>query len=207
MHTRNAGADAFDPEPEMEETRPGNVRRDFKGLRGQAPSGASARYLEVLGVGRNASFDAINTAYFTYIKRFPENPTEEEEARLQEVKRAYDSLRRGYQPKVEKRARLQIDKRIVAPLAMLAVLALLGGAVALNWSTLRVKMVRYQSGTVLSLKGQPEPFGQVTGYESGHRFPTGNPSGAYLLRLQQGGDEVWVSERLVVNGMTPLGKK
>jgi hypothetical protein len=161
----------------------------------------------VLGVARNASFDAINTAYFTYIKRFPENPTEEEEARLQEVKRAYDCLRRGYQPKVEKRARLQIDKRLIAPLAAVAVLALLVGAVALNWSTLRVKMVRYQSGTVLSLKGQGLPFGQVIGYESSHRFETGSPSGAYQLRLQEGGTEVWVGERLVVNGMTPVGKK
>jgi hypothetical protein len=204
MKTRHA-ADAFDPEPEMEETRPRDVRpRDLKAIRGQAPSGAASRHLEVLGVGRNASFDAINTAYFMYIKRFPENPTEEEEARLQEIKRAYDFLRRGYQPKVVKQARFVMDKRVAMPLMGLLSLALLAGLVAFNWKTIRLKMVHYQDGAVLSLKGQGTPFGQVIGYEPSHRFASGNPSGAYLLRLQEGGTEVWVGERLVVNGMTPV---
>lgn len=205
MHNGNAAADAFDPEPEMEEARPRDKRpRDLKPNRGQAPSAAAARYLEVLGVGKNASFDAINTAYFTYVKRFPQNPTEEEEARLQEIKRAYEFLRRGYQPKVEKQARFQIDRRIVVPLAGLTLVSLLAGAVWLNWNTIRVKMIHYENGTVLSLKGQGTPFGQVIGYESSHRFEAGNPSGAYQLRLEQGGTDVWVGERLVVNGMTPL---
>ena len=205
MPNGNAAADAFDPEPETEESRPRDNRaRDLKTNRGPISGAAAARYLELLGVGPNASFDAINTAYFTCVKRFPENPTEEEEARLQEIKRAYDHLRRGYQPKTRKQARLQIDKRVVVPLTALTLVALLAGGVWLNWNTIRVKMVHYGGGTVLALKGQADPFGEITGYERSHQFPTGNPSAAYRLRLKQDGNEVWVSERLVVNGMTPV---
>jgi hypothetical protein len=205
MPNGNAAADAFDPEPEQETTKPRENRaRDGKASRGQVSTAATARSLQVLGVGANASFDAVNTAYFTFIKRFPENPTEQEEARLQDVKRAYDLLRRIYQPKVEKAPRVQVDKRIAIPLMALTSLLLLGGLVAFNWKTIRLKMVHYQNGTVLSLKGQGTPFGQVIGYESSHRFDTGNPSGAYQLRLAQDGNDVWVGERLVVNGMTPI---
>jgi len=206
MHNGNATADALDPEPEMEQARPGTGRpRESKGSQVRAPSAAAARCLDLLGVPRNASFDAINTAYFTYIKRFPQNPTEEEEARLQEIKRAYDVLRRGYQPKVEKRrARAPIDRRIVALFGTLSLVVLTAGAVWLNWNSIRVKLIHYENGTVLALKGQSAPYGQITGYERVHHFATGNPSSAYLLRLQEDGNDVWVSERLVVNGMTPV---
>lgn len=201
MPNGNAAADAFDPEPEQEQARPRDNRpRDSRSV----SSGAAARCLELLGVGPNASFDAINTAYFMYIKRFPENPTEADEARLQEVKRAYDTLRRSYQPKAEKQARLAIDKRVAFPLMGLASIALLAVLIGFNWKTIRLKVVHYGNGTVLSLKGQGTPFGQVIGYESLHHFDTGNPSGAYQLRLQQDGNDVWVGERLVVNGMTPI---
>jgi hypothetical protein len=205
MPNGTAAADAFDPEPEQEEARPRDHRpRDAKAGRGQASGAATARCLQVLGVAPNAALDAINTAYFTFIKRFPENPTEEDEARLQDVKRAYDMLRRTYQPKVEKPPRVQVDKRVLIPLMALTSVALAGVLVAFNWKTIRLKMVHYESGTVLTLKGQGTPFGQVIGYESSHHFETGNPSGAYQLRLQEGGQDVWVGERLVVNGMMPV---
>jgi hypothetical protein len=165
------------------------------------------RYLEVLGVGSNASFDAINTAYYTAIKRFPENPTEEDEARLQEVKRAYDILKRNYQPKAERSLRFALDKKVALPLLGVAAVVLLAGLVALNWKTLRLKMVHYEQGTVVALKGHPEPYGQITGYESMHRFPAGNPSAAYEMKLDGRETTVWVSERLVVNGMLPLHAK
>jgi len=163
-----------------------------------------ARYLEVLGVGPNASFDAINTAYYTMIKRFPENPTEEDETRLQEVKRAYDILKRNYQPKEEKSFHLAFDKKFALPLLGVTAVVLLAGLLALNWKNLRLKMVHYNPGTVVALKGHSEPYGQITGYEAVHRFPAGNPSGAYEMKLDGRETTVWVSERLVVNGMQPL---
>jgi len=166
-----------------------------------------ARYLEVLGVGPNASFDAINTAYYTVIKRFPENPTEEDEARLQEVKRAYDILKRNYQPKEEKSFHFAFNKKAALPLLGVTAVVLLAGLVALNWKNLRLKMVHYNAGTVVALKGHSEPYGQITGYEATHHFPAGNPSGAYEMKLDGRETTVWVSERLVVNGMQPLSTK
>lgn len=169
-----------------------------------APSGMG-RYLEVLGLGSNPTFDAINTAYFTCIKRLPQNPTEEDEARLLEVKRAYDILKRNYQPKVVKaRFSLSFNRKTTLPLLAAATLLLLGGLVALNWKSLRLKMIHYDNGTVVALKGTPEPYGRIVGYEPVHRFPAGNPSAAYELRLEGRETTVWVSERLVVNGMQPL---
>jgi hypothetical protein len=165
------------------------------------------RYLEVLGVGPNASFDAINTAYYTAIKRFPENPTVEDEARLQEVKRAYDILKRNYQPKRERSFHFAFNKKVAVPLLGAATVVMLAGLLALNWKSLRLKMVRYEKGTVVALKGHSEPYGQITGYEAVHRFPAGNPSGAYEMQLDGRETSVWVSERLVVNGMQPLQAK
>jgi hypothetical protein len=165
------------------------------------------RYLEVLGVGPNASFDAINTAYYTAIKRFPENPTEEDEARLQEVKRAYDILKRNYKPKEERSFHFAFNKKVALPLLGVAALMMAAGLLALNWKMLRLKMVHYDKGTVVALKGHGEPYGTITGYEAMHRFPAGNPSGAYEMQLDGRETTVWVSERLVVNGMQPLRTK
>ncbi|HYV20839.1 MAG TPA: J domain-containing protein [Verrucomicrobiae bacterium] len=186
--------------------RPSAAREERPVAPKPAASGV-ARYLEVLGVGPNASFDAINTAYYTLIKRFPENPTEEDEARLQEVKRAYDILKRNYQPKEEKSFHFAFDKKVALPLLAVTVVAMLAGLVALNWKNLRLKMVHYNAGTVVALKGHSEPYGQITGYEAMHRFPAGNPSAAYEMKLDGRETTVWVSERLVVNGMQPLGTK
>lgn len=180
--------------------------RDLK----PAASGVG-RYLEVLGVGPNASFDAINTAYYTCIKRFPENPTEEDEVRLQDIKRAYDILKRNYQPKTTKGFSLSLSFSIHSKgrLALLgvAVVVMLGGLLAMNWKMLRLKMVHYDNGTVVALKGKSEPYGQIVGFESMHPFPAGNPSAAYELKLEGRDMTVWVGERLVVNGMQPLRAK
>jgi hypothetical protein len=192
--------------------RPAPARRESPGREQPrelkpAVSGVG-RYLEVLGVGPNASFDAINTAYYTCIKRFPGNPTEEDEARLQEVKRAYDILKRNYQPKEAKRFSLglsfSIHSKATRALLGVAVVAMLGGLLAMNWKMLRLKMVHYDKGTVVALKGKSEPYGQIVGYETMHRFPAGNPSAAYELKLEGRDMTVWVGERLVVNGMQPL---
>jgi hypothetical protein len=185
---------------------PASVSRP-RPVQGQKLSGAGAgRYLETLGLGANATLDAINTAYYMCIKRFPENPTEEDEARLQEVKRAYDILRRSYQPAQVRTHSVSLSFRRKAKLPLLALVAvaMLGGLVALNWKSLRLKMIHYNQGTVMALKGHGEPYGTIVGYEAMHRFPAGNPTAAYALRLEGRDTTVWVGERLVVNGMQPL---
>lgn len=184
-------------------------RRPTQGGQSLKLSGAGAgRYLETLGLGPNATLDAINTAYYMCIKRFPENPTEEDEARLQEVKRAYDILRRSYQTKQVRtfplRFSVSFRRKAALPVLGAALLVLLGGLVALNWKSLRLKMIHYDQGTVVALKGHGEPYGTIVGYEAKHRFPAGNPSAAYALRLDGRDTTVWVGERLVVNGMQPL---
>ena len=65
-------------------------------------------------------------------------------------------------------------------------------------------MVHYDNGTVVALKGRSEPYGRIVGFEPVHRFPAGNPSSAYEIRLEGRDTTVWVSERLVVNGMHPV---
>jgi len=164
-----------------------------------------ARYLEVLGVGPNASFDAINTAYYTVIKRFPENPTEEDEATVQEVRRAYDIVRRRYVPPKAKAFQIVLDKRVMLPLLAISVLALGGTFLWMNWNNVQLSITHYEPGAVLRLRSAATPYGTVTGYESTHRFPAGVPSPAYSIKLSDKDETVWVSERLVVLGMVPAG--
>ena len=90
------------------------------------------------------------------------------------------------------------------PALALAVVVLMGGLVALNWKSLRLRMIHYDQGTVVALRGHGEPYGTIVGYETMHRFPAGNPAAAYALRLEGRDTTVWVGERLVVNGMQPL---
>ena len=100
--------------------------------------------------------------------------------------------------------RFAFDKKVALPLLGVTAVVLLAGLLALNWKSLRLKMIHYEKGTVVVLQGHPEPYGQITGYESMHRFPAGNPSAAYEMKLDGRETTVWVSERLVVNGMQPL---
>ena len=77
----------------------------------------------------------------------------------------------------------------------------------MNYDTIRLKMTHYESGSVLRFKSQDVPFGEVVGFEALHRFPTGNPSPAYAIRLAGKDETVWISQRLVVNGMVPADSK
>ena len=159
------------------------------------------QYLETLGVKPGASPEDVNTAYYTLIKKFPQNPTEEEEERLQKVKYAYDFVRHAYAP-VKKKPLLALpDRRILAP--VLAGLAVIGIVVlvAMNYGAIRLKMTHYENGDVLRFKNQSAPYGQVVGYEALHPFPSGYPSPAYSIRLADREETVWISRRLVVNGM------
>jgi hypothetical protein len=163
-----------------------------------------ARYLNLLGLRPGASLDAVNIAYFTMVKRFPENPTEEDEARMQELKRAYDILRRAYVPPAKRSFGVLFDRRRMIPLLGVTALALAGLLVYLNRGTIRLKMTHYRPGAVLRLRDAAAPFGTIVGYEAAHRFPAGAPGAAYEVRLEGRTDTVWISERLIVNGMVPI---
>jgi hypothetical protein len=162
------------------------------------------RYFEVLGLKSGASLDAINTAYYMLIKRFPPNPTEEDEASLQGIRRAYEMLKRTHTPQRRRTIKVLLTRRLLIPIMSALTVAALAGLVAVNWGAIKLSMTHYEPGAVLRLKGQGQPYGEVTGFDPRHKWDTGNPSSAYSIRLQGSQDVVWVGERLVVNGMTPV---
>ena len=198
-------------EPAARPASPAPARGAAAGAR---PAGAQvrgmnerlARYLDLLGLKPGATLDEMNTAYFTVVKRFPDNPTEEDEARMQELKRAYDILRRAYVPPKQKTLIVLLDKRRLVPLLSVTSMVLVGVLVWLNWGTIRLKMTHYEPGAVLRLKSAAVPFGTIVGYEAAHQFPVGAPGAAYEVRLDGGTETVWVAERLIVNGMVPVAK-
>ena len=164
-------------------------------------------YLETLGLKPGVSLEDVNTTYYTLIKKFPENPTEEEEARLQKVKHAYALLRRAYAPEKRKPVEALLNRRVLVPVIASLAVVLLGVLVAMNYHTIQLKTTHYESGAVLHLKNQDQPFGQVVGFEAMHQFPNGNPSPAYAIRLAGKEETVWISRRLVVNGMVPASSQ
>jgi len=219
MSARSAGGHAATATPETDReaalperpSGPATARGKEGGTRpASAPARPAgdpmARYLDLLGLKPGATLDAVNIAYFTVVKRFPENPTEEDEARMQELKRAYDILRRAYVPPAKKSMLVLLDKRRLIPLLGVTSIALVGMLVYLNWGTIRLKMTHYEPGAVLRLKSAALPFGTIVGYESVHQFPAGAPGAAYEVRLDGKADTVWVAERLIVNGMVPVTK-
>ena len=187
------------------------VARRHAGRTGAGRTGAGKpstlhlqRYFDVLGLRSGAPLDAINTAYYMQVKRFPENPTEEDEARLQEIKRAYEMLKRAHVPPRKKAIKIVLSKRLLIPFMSVLIVVALGALVAFNWGAIKLSMTHYEPGAVLRLKSQGQPYGEVIGFEPQHRWDTGNPSAAYSIRLQGSQDVVWVGERLVVNGMIPV---
>ena len=161
------------------------------------------RYFETLGVKPGVPLDEVSTTYYTLIKKFPENPTEEEEARLHEIRHAYSLLRRACSPDEKRPLARLMDRRILLPVMSVLTLLALAALVAMNYSTIRLKMTHYPNGAVLRMKNRSEPYGRIVGYEARHQFSAGNPSPAYSIRLSGKDETVWVSERLVVNGMVP----
>ncbi len=163
-----------------------------------------ARYFAILGVRPGATKDEINTIYFALLEQFPENPTEEEEARLQDVKHAYSILQRNYRP-VVKRESVALKLRILVPVLGLTVLVLGGVFCALNYQSIRLAVVKYQPGDVVRWNNQSEPYGKVLRYDPTHRFHTGEPSAAYEIRLNDKDETIWLSERIVIKAMVPMG--
>jgi hypothetical protein len=162
-----------------------------------------SQYFEALGVKTGAALEDLNTAYYTLIKRFPENPTEDEEERLHKVMHAYGFLCRAYAPsRRQKLVALMKPKILVPVLGTLSAIAI-AILVAMNYQAIKLQMTFYDNGTELRFKNQAEPFGRVVAYESQHQFPTGNPSPAYGFRKPGEKETVWISQRLVVSGMVP----
>jgi len=185
--------------------RPAGAKPGAAGPGARKPSAQHMqRYYEVLGLKSGATLDAINTAYYMLIKRLPENPTEDDETRLQEIKRAYEMLKRTRVAPKRKVVKVLLSRRLLIPVMSALTVASLAGLVAVNWGSIKLSMTHYEPGAVLKLKGQGQPYGEVTGFEPHHTWDTGNPSSAYSIRLEGSKDVVWVGERLVVNGMTPV---
>jgi hypothetical protein len=197
----------IDEEPEQAKpaARPVGVKPGAAGPGARKPSAQHMqRYYEVLGLRNGATLDAINTAYYMLIKRLPANPTEEDEARLQEIKRAYEMLKRTHVPQTRRAIKVILSRRLLIPVMSALIVVSLVTLVALNWGAIKLSMTHYEPGAVLKLKDQGQPYGEVTGFDPRHKWDTGNPSPAYSIRLQGTQDVVWVGERLVVNGMIPV---
>jgi hypothetical protein len=192
--------------PEGKELSRGTAPRPgLANVRGMAER--LARCLEMLGLKPGASFDEINTTYFTILKRLPESPTADDEAYMRELRRAYDILRRTYVSPQKKAVQVLFDnKRLAIPLLGVATVVLAGVLLYLNWGTIKLQTTHYEPGAVLRLKSASAPFGTIVGYDAAHRFPAGRPGAAYEVRLADKPDTVWVSERIIVNGMVPVSK-
>ena len=160
------------------------------------------QYRRVLGVDADATLDDINTIYFHWLEKIPENPTEEEEQLQQDLKHAYSVLKRNYKP--PKQAVLKFEKRLLVPIVSLLLLAASVTFVILNWSDLEVMVTHYQRGEVLRWQNQDTPYGKVIGYEKEHQFHAGKPSPAYQIRLLDEDRKVWLGVRLVVKAMVPV---
>jgi len=192
------------PQERPEAFRVGKPRPDGSNLRGIPDR--MARCLETLGLRPGASLDEINTTYYTILKRFPENPTEHDEAHMRELRRAYEILRRTYVPPQKRVVRVLMDKRLAIPLLGVATAVLAGVLLYLNWGAIKLQTTHYEPGEVLRLKSANVPFGTIVEYDAAHKYPVGRPGAAYEIRLEGKTDTVWVSERLIVNGMVPVGK-
>jgi hypothetical protein len=162
------------------------------------------RYLQMFDLEPGASLDEISTVYFSYVEDLAKNPTEEDEARIMELRRAYDILRRGYVPPKKKTAEAGLDGPSIARRLAIGLAALLVTLVWINWGEIKLKMTRYDPGAVLRIKSASEAFGTVVRFEKEHHFPAGSPGAAYEFRLDGKTATIWVSERTVVDGMTPV---
>lgn len=167
------------------------------------------RYWDRLGLKPGAPLDELDAAYFVMADRLSKAPLPEDEVenkRLNELQHAYQVLRRAYEADREKPRKAspalalslrKLPPQVWAATALLAAAAVL---IVLNLSSLRMVVLQYHAGDVLRLKGRGEPYGTVLGFESRHRFAVGGATPAYHVQLANGQD-VWVSERVVENGM------
>ena len=158
------------------------------------------RYFELLGLTPGVSKDEINTTYYMLIEKFPKNPTEEEEAQLQEVKHAFTILQRNYTATEPKR-RIGFKPRTMLPILGTLVLVLGITFVVMNYQDIRLMVVEYQPGDVVRFKDKDVSFGTLLRYDPEHQFHTGPPTPAYEIRLADKEETIWLSDRIVIKGM------
>ena len=162
-----------------------------------------SHYLELLGVGPDATMQEISATYYVMVERFPKNPTEEEEEAIKQLQHAFSIVRRAYAGRVAPR-RSAFSARTF--MTVIAALAMLGGSAfaVLNASAIQIMMNRHEVGDVLRWKNQTESYGTVVGYDEQHRFHTGPPAAAFEIRLTGKEKTVWIGERLAVKGMVTI---
>lgn len=166
------------------------------------PDNSLARYWEALGLKPGTDLEKLDTTYYLMVEKFPKDPTEEEQHRLQELGHAYAVLRRSCVAKetaaTTRRSRTQPSRRP----AVMGALLLAGCAVLamMNMGDLRRMFVSYNSGDVVRLRGHSTPYGTVNGYERRHSFGAGEPGPAYQIQLASG-ESVWLSAAVVEKGM------
>ena len=169
---------------------------------------AQQHYLEMLGVEPGATLDEVRAAYFLQVEKISDNPTEEEMEEQARLHHAYAIVKRFYQASAatERAARREPRAygRTLVRLAAVALVIAVPVLLVMNFSSIKLGMVEYVPGTVVRMKGQTAPYGTIVRFEESHTFHTGEPTPAYQIRLARGEETVWVSERVVVNGMKPV---
>lgn len=162
------------------------------------------RYFSILRLQPGASKDEINTAYYSILNNLPEDPTEEEAARIQQIKHAWSILQRNYRPVARRRPAPRRKPRSLIPLLGLAALVLAIVFFAVNYDNVRLAIVEYHPGDMVRWQNQSEPYGRVLRYDPAHRFHIGAPAPAYEIRLEGKDETIWLSERIVIKAMVPM---
>jgi len=164
------------------------------------------RYLDILGVKRDASMDEIHTAYYLLIEKYAHNPTEDEADEQLKLQHAYNILCRSYEEPEQKspgdasERDSRLGLKIAGTLLVICILVI----AAMNFSALKLRMTEIDPGTVVRLKDSNAPYGTILRYDPAHKFHTGKPSPAYEIHLRGGDEAVWLSKRVVVKGMVAV---
>lgn len=162
-----------------------------------------ARYFAILRLEPGASKDEINTAYYSILERLPDNPTEEEDRKIQQIKHAWSVLQRNYRPAARKRVVVRRQRSMLPILGLIAALLAIGFFL-FNYQEIRLAVVEYQPGDVVRWQNKSEPYGKILRYDPTHRFQIGEPSPAYEIRLDDKDETIWLSERIVIKAMVPM---
>jgi hypothetical protein len=165
-------------------------------------------YLKLFDLPPGATFKQITARYYARIERLdrlgPEGPHEAEKQRLDH---AFQILKRAYTSPKTPAAQVRGGKRdtgtrsAAITIGLVAMLAVAGIFVAMNYADIKVKTSNYEVGEVVRWKNSDEPYGKITQFSGEYAFPTGNPAPAYEIQLEGQLETVWVSERLVEKGM------
>lgn len=172
-----------------------------------AVHGVLARHWAILGVPPTMDLADLETSFYVIVEKYSRNPTEEEEAKLQEMQQSYAILRRALEERPAVAGpRLELGE-FTKRQRITACLAAVIGLVALSWfnsGTIKLHFTDLRPDTVLRLANQQEAYATVVRFDPAHQFAVGAPSRAYQLKLAKTEEMVWLSERVVEKGMVPM---